>query len=185
MTRKVSDTYNLARVSSMDQGNSSAPFEDLKRRLESINGSHLSLASAALSDRTPTAPTRLVTNVSDLPPVLLMRPGSPTESVVSTTNSVSLRPRINIGVAEGTKAAPAIGHTRMNAVGLLEAPSRMSVDGDHQSASPASRAHTLRHENIRSPLGTNQGVLISFQDDFYSYTDCSMRWTRQHTQCLS
>lgn len=153
MTRKVSDTYNLARMSSMDQANSGAPFEDLRRRLESINGSNMSLASAAVADRTPTIPARLVTNVTDLPPSLPMRPGSPTESVVSTT-SVSIRPRFNIGTVESAKAAPAVGQTRMNAVGLLEAPSRMSVDGD-QSVSPASAAHTIRH--MRSPVAATPG----------------------------
>ena len=143
----------------MDQANTGTPFEDLRRRLESMNGSTLSLTGGTTAtERTP-MPPRLMTNVSDLPPSLPMRPGSPTESIVSTTNSASVRPRFNIGTVESAKAAPAIGHTRMNAVGLLEPPSRMSVDGDH-SPSPMSGVHTVR--NMRSPSGTIQGEPVSF-----------------------
>jgi phosphoinositide-3-kinase regulatory subunit 4 len=118
-----------SRRNSVDQGNSApgAPFEDLRRRLATINGSAtsvntpprsplprtVSLVSAALLPVTPEMP--------DLTP-LIERPGSPTESVVSTANSSAFRAmhRIQVGTSEVSKAAPAVGSSKANATGLFE-----------------------------------------------------------------
>ena len=140
------DTPRISRPPSVDQGSTGAPFEDLRRRLSAFNGSGASVPSrppslAPLSPRAVTSPT-----VSELPPTI-DRPGSPTESVFSTTASV--RPlRMHMGgSADSQKAAPAVGSSRTNATGLLEATARMRSDGSPERSertSPVSIAGTIR-----------------------------------------
>ncbi|THH10662.1 hypothetical protein EW145_g1172 [Phellinidium pouzarii] len=154
-TRRVSDKYSLSRVSSQDHVIGGAPFEDLRRRLVTINGSSSSLNSA--SGRLEPAnilPQRFPSTIPELPPTVTMRPGSPTESVISTTN-VSMRPRFNVGSFDGVKAAPAIGSVRTNAMGLLETPGRTILDGDSDFSgltSPVTFAYTIR--GMRSPISS-------------------------------
>ena len=125
-----------------------APFEDLRRRLATINGSASSLVipptSAAIRDTrsTPSVPSQL-----NKPPimspevaVLQQRPGSPTESVLSTTGSAVLRTTAR-GLHMGSfdqKAAPAVGSSKANATGLLEAASRMRSEGSPERSGRSS-----------------------------------------------
>ena len=153
--RRFSDRYSLSPRSTGDFPATPAPFEDLRRRLATINGSATSLSSGGGRDRL--APQRLPPAVQDLPPTVPMRPSSPTESVVSTTNSVSIRPRFSIGSVDIAKAAPAIGSIRTNAIGLLEAPGRGIVEGDRDPSgvtSPVSYATAAR--GARSPVPSVQ-----------------------------
>ncbi|KAH8119146.1 hypothetical protein DFH11DRAFT_1838620 [Phellopilus nigrolimitatus] len=153
--RRVSDKFSLSRVSSRDHATEGDPFEDLRRRLATINGSSTSLNSISQAgrERNSSLPQRFPSTIPELPPTLPMRPGSPTESVVSTTNSVSMRPRFSVGSFDGTKAAPAIGPVRTNAIGLLETPGRIHVEGEPERpgwVSPLSFANTAR--GMRSPI---------------------------------
>lgn len=128
-----------------------APFEDLRRRLATINnGSSLSVQGSTTSRHpllspVPTTTTTSSSSTPSLPPAAVPsnnnisthpsgggiststsssndRPPSPSESIVSTT-SVSLRPssRLQVGSTDNQKAAPAIGSSRANATGVLEA----------------------------------------------------------------
>ncbi|KLO15545.1 WD40 repeat-like protein [Schizopora paradoxa] len=124
----VSDGRVLSHASSFDRSSSGAPLEDLKRRLATMNGSNTSVGSgrghtvsaAAAIQRPPTVD-------QDVPNPADFRPGSPTESAVSTATS-SIRPRFSIGSVESQKAAPAVGSVRANAVGLLEAPGKIRLE---------------------------------------------------------
>lgn len=138
-----------------------APFEDLRRRLATINnGSSLSVQSTSrhlLLSPVPTTTTASPSSTPSLPPAVAAaqsissvtsttaphpsggiststsssndRPPSPTESIVSTT-SVSLRPssRLQVGSTDNQKAAPAVGSSRANATGLLEAHYKIRSD---------------------------------------------------------
>lgn len=142
-------TPRVSRAPSIDHGPSGAPFEDLRRRLATINasGSSSSLASAARPiSQIPSSP--LDTSSVGLPPTL-ERPGSPSESVMSNTNSSSFRPihRLQVGSTDGQKAVAAIGSSRANAIGLLEAPSKIHSDGSPERSgrsSPHSLTSTIR-----------------------------------------
>ena len=109
-------------------------------------------------------------------PSILERPWSPTESIVSTANSVSLRPssRLHVGSTDGQKAAPAMGSSKMNAIGLLEAHSKMRHDGSPDESgrsSPMSTSTTLRGPRIPHYLLSPLMVciwLVNFHFDFYS-----------------
>ncbi|KAF8892835.1 hypothetical protein CPB84DRAFT_1837361 [Gymnopilus junonius] len=149
-----------------------APFEDLRRRLATINASasSLSVTNIPRDSRDPGPPTSRgivpsssspianssVTSLALAPPSPSLgaspqldrdrdrdRPGSPTDSVVSGTNSVSFRPTatfsggggggsggggsrlLQVGNTttdgQGQKAAPAVGSSKTNATGVLEA----------------------------------------------------------------
>ena len=151
MTRRFSsDRYSLSRIPSHDQAGGNAPFEDLRRRLAAINGSNTSLNSAGARDRPMLQ--KFPTAVPELPPSVPLRPSSPTESVVSTSNSVSLMPRFSIGSADGAKAAPAVGSVRTNAVGLLEAPGRLHADSERD----ASGINSPIPRGMRSPISSVQ-----------------------------
>jgi phosphoinositide-3-kinase regulatory subunit 4 len=153
------DTSRLSRPSSMDYGFSGAPFEDLRRRLTAINGSGISLPSSlphrsssvsVLSPSQPTGPT-----LDDLPEVS-DRPGSPTDSVLSGPNQPFNRAmhRLHVGSSDGQKAAPAIGSSKANAIGHLEAPSKMLHEGSSEHSgrtSPVSAAGTVLGQNWRRP----------------------------------
>ncbi|KAI0058381.1 ARM repeat-containing protein [Artomyces pyxidatus] len=160
----ILDTPRLSRPPSVDYGSTGAPFEDLRRRLTAINGSGTSLPSAvrethripsvsAQSVQSPTLPTGPI--MADLPPVF-DRPSSPTDSVFSNTNPAANRAmqRFQIGSTDGQKAAPAVGSSKANAVGLLEATSKMRSEGSPERSgrsSPVSAAGTVRGQAMRRP----------------------------------
>lgn len=135
-----------------------APLDDLRRRLTAMNGSNASFGSLVSRDRGALPPTsyRASTMTSaDTPQPGPPRPGSPTESMTSATNSVSMRPRFSIGSFDGMKVAPAIGSIRTNAIGLLEAPGRVVGEGELDRlrsglTSPVSFSHNIRG-GIHSP----------------------------------
>ncbi|KAF5350674.1 hypothetical protein D9756_008730 [Leucocoprinus leucothites] len=188
------------RLSSTDMSstasNTGAPFEDLKRRLATINGSTSSLATAQGPSHTsrdtknamspipapssplasavpiiPSPPTSVASSaiphpVAPIPTTsslasTIERPGSPTESVVSTANSTSFRPlsRMQLSgsvILDGTKAAPAVGSSKTNAVGLLEAHSKLLRDTEGSPersgrSSPVSVATGMRPHRSRQP----------------------------------
>ncbi|KAL5523732.1 hypothetical protein ACEPAG_7905 [Sanghuangporus baumii] len=154
-SRRFLERYSLSPRSSNDYAGSPAPFEDLRRRLATINGSATSLSSGGGRERL--TPQRLPPAIQELPPSVPMRPSSPTESVVSTTNSVSIRPRFSIGSVDGAKAAPAVGSIRTNAIGLLEAPGRPLTEADRDPSgvtSPVSYGTAGR--GARSPVPSVQ-----------------------------
>ncbi|KAF5339043.1 hypothetical protein D9758_014111 [Tetrapyrgos nigripes] len=141
-------------------GGAQAPFEELRRRLATINGSASSLgiaqghlqtpprssavspigvpatgsSSLAFAPSGPLSPVPMDSREKDkdkdrdtrLAPI--DRPGSPTESVVSTANSMSFRPLSRMqpgsmsidGQTLSQKAAPAVGSSKTNALGLLD-----------------------------------------------------------------
>ncbi|KDQ50203.1 hypothetical protein JAAARDRAFT_165024 [Jaapia argillacea MUCL 33604] len=131
-------------------GSGMVPFEDLRRRLATINGSASSLAVGTPNrdhrNSLPPVSDTTLHPTSDLPPTL-DRPGSPAESITSTTNTSAFRAvnRWHVGGAE--KAAPAVGSSRANATGLLETASRMQSEGSPERSgrsSPVSVAGTIR-----------------------------------------
>ncbi|KAI0267262.1 hypothetical protein BC834DRAFT_870444 [Gloeopeniophorella convolvens] len=131
----LTDTSRISRPPSIDYGLSGAPFEDLRRRLTALNGS---------------GPT-----LDDLPEVL-DRPGSPTDSVLSGPNPPLNRAmqRFHVGSGDSQKAAPAIGSSRANATGVLEATSKMRSEGSPERSgrtSPVSAAGTVLGQNWRRP----------------------------------
>lgn len=159
-TRKISVSGGrvLSHASSFDRGTSGVPLEDLKRRLATINGSNTSLGSGR--GRTVSAAAavqRPLAIEQDLPDTVDFRPGSPTESVVSTVNS-SIKPRFSIGSIESQKAAPAVGSVRANAVGLLEAPGkiRLEVSPDRGATSPVFFASGAQNSQ-NQPTSTQDG----------------------------
>lgn len=150
----------LNRVPSLDQSNSGAPFEDLRRRLASINGSASSLSPNHPSSHSPRGALPMSPGVgsTSTPSPLTMaslpqttgRPGSPTDSVVSTANSLTFRPlsRLQVGSTDGQKVAPLIGSSRANATGVLEAHSKLRSEGSPERSgrsSPMSMSQTIRN----------------------------------------
>ena len=145
----------LNRISSGEYSSTTgAPFEDLRRRLATINGSTSSLSVANYPrDPRQTLPPVATSTTASLSaaasPIITDRPPSPTESIVSTTNSVSMRPlsRLQVGSTDGQKAAPAIGSSKANATGLLEAHFKLRSDGSPDESgrsSPMSMSTTLK-----------------------------------------
>jgi len=164
----------LLRGSSVDRNSTGAPFEDLRRRLQTINASSSSLSLANTSREHRISASGRGTSSSSLaalaePSPIPERPLSPTESVVSTTNSVSLRPtnRLQIGT-DGTKAAPAVGSSKTNATGVLEAHSKIRSEGSPERSgrsSPMSMSTTLRAHRPRVPSMlpiSTYGMSVSF-----------------------
>lgn len=145
----VPGTPRSYRAPSVDFGPSSgAPFEDLRRRLATINGSANSLimppTPAVSRDNRPalSMPSQLnkVAIMSPEVAVLQQRPGSPTESVLSTTGSAVLRTTTR-GLHMGSfdqKAAPAVGSSKANATGLLEPASKMRSEGSPERSGRSS-----------------------------------------------
>ncbi|KAH7882946.1 hypothetical protein F5I97DRAFT_1938850 [Phlebopus sp. FC_14] len=145
-------TPRTSRGTSVDHGANPAAFEELRRRLIAINnsGSSLNLATVtrerqhlhqSSSNHANLAP--LVQPTTLAPPNPSPghdRPSSPTDSVVSTTNSSTLRVphRLQVGSTDGQKAAPAVGSSNANAVGLLEAPSRIRSEGSPERSGRSS-----------------------------------------------
>lgn len=143
----------MGRVSSVDHNG--APFEDLRRRLATINASS---SSIALSHTPPREPRSALSPITATPsstfPAIgvsspIERPVSPSDSVVSTANSTTFRPlsRMQFTGADGQKAAPAIGSSKTNAVGLLDARAKLRSDGSPERSgrsSPMSMSTTIR-----------------------------------------
>ena len=119
-----------------------APFEDLRRRLATINnGSSLSSTTSRLPLLSPVQTTTTSSSSTPLPPAAAPsnsdisggsiptstsssndRPPSPSDSIVSTTSvSLGLSSRLQVGSTDNQKAAPAVGSSRANATGVLEA----------------------------------------------------------------
>ena len=151
----------LHKVSMVESSSTGAPFEDLRRRLATINGS---TSSVSLAHNTPRDPRNTSSPMASSSASLLAtptpptpeRPGSPSESIVSTTNSVSFRPssRLHVGSTDGQKAAPAVGSSKTNAIGLLDAHSKILLDGSPDESgrsSPMSMSTTLRGPRITRP----------------------------------
>lgn len=146
----VPGTPRSQRAHSVDIG-TGAPFEDLRRRLATINGSSNSLVTPPTNPtnavpRDPRPTTSIPSQLNKMPimapevAVLQQRPGSPTESVLSTTGSAVLRTTAR-GIHMGSfdqKAAPAVGSSKTNATGLLEAASRMRSEGSPERSGRSS-----------------------------------------------
>jgi phosphoinositide-3-kinase regulatory subunit 4 len=152
----------LHKVAMAESSSTGAPFEDLRRRLAPINGSTSSVSVAhniPRDHRNTSSPmaSSSTTSLLATPTVPTPeRPGSPTESIVSTTNSVSFRPssRLHVGSTDGQKAAPAVGSSKTNAIGLLDAHSKMRLDGSPDESgrsSPMSMSTTLRGPRVTRP----------------------------------
>ena len=128
---------------SSEAGSASAPFEDLRRRLATINGSasslnihHVSKSSASPGSGVMSpSPSATPPNNKPSSPLTASAPersSSPTESIISATNSASFRPlsKVPIGSSfEGQKAAPAVGSSKMNVAGVLEPHSKLRLEG--------------------------------------------------------
>jgi phosphoinositide-3-kinase regulatory subunit 4 len=152
------DTSRLSRPPSVEYGPSGTPFEDLRRRLTAINGSGVSLPtfphrSSSVSASSPSQP--IGSTLDDLPEVS-DRPGSPTDSVLSTPNPPLNRAmhRLHVGSGDGQKAAPAIGSSKANAIGHLEATSKMLHEGSPEHSgrtSPVSTTGTVLGQHWRRP----------------------------------
>lgn len=142
-----------SRRNSVEQGAASgAGFEDLRRRLVTLNNA--SSASLSTTLRPPSvlpAPPSLVLPSTPLAPAtpdlpdmtpLIERPGSPADSVVSTANSSAFRAmhRLQVGTIEASKAAPAIGASKANAIGLFENVATIRSEGSPE-----------RHSSVASP----------------------------------
>ncbi|KAF9530534.1 hypothetical protein CPB83DRAFT_905184 [Crepidotus variabilis] len=145
------------KMSSGDLSAAGAPFEDLRRRLATINGSasSLSVAQTPRDSRQVLSPvaTSSTTSASAVAsPVVADRPPSPTESIVSTTNSVSLRPtsRLQVGSTDGQKAAPFIGSSKANATGLLDAHFKIRSESSTEESGQTSPSLTMS-QTIRGP----------------------------------
>lgn len=156
----VLGTPRSARTMSMDYtaGAPGAPFEDLRRRLAMINGSATSLShtpsvrdarSPILAPPDNLTPPNSTTVVSDLPVSLpVERPISPTESLASVSNTSfpTAFHRLHIGSTDSQKAAPAVGSSKANATGLLDAHSKPRDGSPERSgrSSPVSISGTVR-----------------------------------------
>ncbi|TFK53148.1 ARM repeat-containing protein [Heliocybe sulcata] len=142
-----------------EHGSTGTPFEDLRRRLATINGSTSSIA-VNLSSRDHPHPLSLMPDTSSRPPVPTLdipgafdRPSSPTESVTSAAGSSAFRTvnKWNVG-GDIQKAAPAIGSSRANAIGLLETASRIQSEGSPERSGRSSPVGTIReHYRSRAP----------------------------------
>jgi phosphoinositide-3-kinase regulatory subunit 4 len=153
--RPVEPSSPRSRTGSVDHAlPGGAPFEDLRRRLATINGSTSSLKGRERRHSlasAQTGPGLMATAVSTLPdmPTPLERPGSPTESMASASNSSAFRglQRLSIGAGDSQKAAPAVGSSKTNVTGLLEVASKMRSESSPERSgrsSPVSVAGTVR-----------------------------------------
>ena len=161
--------WGMNRISSSSADQSSVgtsigtPFEDLRRRLATINGS-----TSSITVGQPQPPRSVNTNTISLAaastssthrdsvyslPIpsasTIDRPVSPADSVLSTTNSATFRPLSMLQVGgDGQKAAPAVGSSKTNATGVLEAHSKLRSAEDSPdlsgTSSPMSMSNTLR-----------------------------------------
>jgi phosphoinositide-3-kinase, regulatory subunit 4 len=146
-----------SRRNSVDQGASApgAPFEDLRRRLATINGSVTSLNAPPRSPLPRPASlvsTALIPTTPDVPDFTppIERPGSPTESVVSTANSSAFRAmhRLQAGAGEVSKAAPAVGSSKTNATGLFEQATTIRSEASPERVSGLVSPHFSRPRDL-------------------------------------
>ena len=163
-------TPRMSRSTSVDHPHNTPAFDELRRRLTTMNssGSSLNLAAAAreraghAAAQSPLPGTTTSMLAPPNPHPAHDRPSSPTDSVVSTTNSSALRVphRIHVGSTDGQKAAPAVGSSNANAVGVLEAPSRMRSECSPERSgrsSPISTAGPTR-QTFRSRVTSLQPI---------------------------
>ncbi|KAG9307924.1 hypothetical protein JVU11DRAFT_12894 [Chiua virens] len=171
----------MSRATSTDHVPNTPAFDDLRRRLATINisGSSLNLAAAA-RERAGYAAAQPPSATSTLAPPNPSaghdRPSSPTDSVLSTTNSSALRVphRLQVGSTDGQKAAPAVGSSNTNAVGVLEAPSRIRLETSPErsgrsspisTAGPTSMRQTLRPRvTSLQPMSTYDGQEVGINN---------------------
>lgn len=168
-SRRSSDMLARLGTPRMSRATSADPYtpasDELRRRLATINrsGSSFNLAAAALGHAAAQSPLPLGASTSTLaPPSAHDRSNSPTDSVVSTANSLALRVphRLQVGSTDGQKAAPAVGSSNTNAVGVLEAPSRMRSECSPERSgrsSPTSTAAVTR-QTVRSRVTSLQPI---------------------------
>jgi len=164
--RRPIDVYGRAPILSPVRGNrlssgdfgTGAPFEDLRRRLAALNGSTSSLGQGYVNrDLRSSSPLVAGPSVACTSlPAAPDRSASPTESIVSTSNSSTFRAtqRLQVGSTDGQKAAPAIGSSKTNVTGLLEASSKLRQEGSPDPSgrsSPVSAAGTFRGQRPRVP----------------------------------
>ncbi|KAG6877788.1 hypothetical protein C0993_003882 [Termitomyces sp. T159_Od127] len=152
-TPLLSPTYS-SRVLSADYSASGAPFEDLRRRLQTINGSVSPIGygppHVSRGNFSPiTSSTSSTSHAASGLPQTHGRPSSPTESILSAANSQTHRPtsRLHIGSTDGQKAAPAVGSSKTNATGLLDTHSKIRSEESPDlsgRSSPISMSATLR-----------------------------------------
>lgn len=152
-------TPRMSRATSVDHPPNTPAVGDLRRRLATMNSSSSLNLAAAARERAGHAAAPSGTTTSSLAPPNPTpahdRPSSPTDSVLSTTNSLALRAphRLQVGSGDGQKAAPAVGSSNANAVGVLEAPSRIRSECSPErsgrsspisTVGPARQSQTLR-----------------------------------------
>ncbi|KAF9233916.1 hypothetical protein BU15DRAFT_90187 [Melanogaster broomeanus] len=181
-------TPRMSRTTSTDHGPNTAAFEELRRRLATINGSASSLnLAAAARERAGHQPHQSslpgTANSAPSQPSMLGlpnplpghdRPSSPTDSVVSTANSSALRVvhRLQVGSTDGQKAAPAVGSSNTNAIGVLEAPSRIRSECSPERSgrsSPVSMAGTTKQSHrprvtSLNPISTYDGQEVGINN---------------------
>jgi len=127
---------------------SAAPSEGLRRRLAAINGSSsLSQTHIYRDIRNSLFPSPASSSylhaIIGLPSSL-SRPSRPTESVISTSNSLTFRSGLPLHVGS-TVGQKAIGSSKTNATGLLEAPFKMLSEGSPEQSDRSSPRGTQRH----------------------------------------
>jgi len=163
---------------SVDHSSSGTPFEDLRRRLATINGSVSSVGHSQSSPRNNLSPHLggpSASSSSHHASAIPDRPSSPTESILSTTNSQTFQPtsRLQIGSTDGQKAAPAIGSSKTNATGLLDAHSHLRAEESPDlsgRSSPVSMSTTLRQPPPSLlPISTYGMSFPLFQDPRIEY----------------
>ena len=155
------DTSRLSRPCSIEYSSSGAPFEDLRRRLTAINGSGVSLPSSVphrASSMSVSSPSQPIGPTLDDLPEVSDRPGSPTDSALSTPNPplnrAMHRLHVGVGSGDGQKAAPAFGSSKANAIGHLEVTSTMLHEGTPEHSgrtSPVSTTGTVLGQHWRRP----------------------------------
>ncbi|KAF7292927.1 hypothetical protein MIND_01191800 [Mycena indigotica] len=159
-------TTPLLSPNRMSDHGSIAPFEDLRRRLATINGSSSSIILSPPRNATmsPSLSISSAAAVAVGAPSPIERPVSPTDSVVSTTNSTTFRPlsRMQLGgTTDSQKAAPAVGSSKTNAIGLLDGRVKLRSDGSPErsgTTSPLSMSTTTIRGPTRSRVPSLQPI---------------------------
>lgn len=165
------------RMLSADYSASGTPFEDLRRRLQTISGSVSPVGSGpppiSRGNFSPVTPSiSSVSHPASGLPQTHGRPSSPTESILSAANSQTYRPtsRLLIGSTDGQKAAPAVGPSKANATGLLDTHSKIRSEESPDlsgRSSPISMSATLRpRSRVPSALqiSTYGSILVQVSD---------------------
>ncbi|KAJ7594229.1 hypothetical protein C8J56DRAFT_926236 [Mycena floridula] len=171
-TRKPSSEFSARNIlspprgSRSDSNNVGAPFEDLRRRLATINGSTSSVGITQATRDFRVLPSPITTSFAASPAQNDLRPPSPTESLLSTTNSSTFRPlnRMQVGATDGQKAAPAVGSSKTNVAGFLDSHLKLRSEGSSEwsgRSSPTMMSNTLRpvvrHQSFALPISSYDG----------------------------